>query len=161
VRHELRTELRSGDLGQILRLHGQLYAAEYGFDIAFEAYVAETLAEFAHRYDERTDRIWLAESAGEVVGSVAIVGREPGIAQLRWFLVHPSFRGAGLGRRLLHNAIEFCRETDQRQVFLLTVSELTAAAHLYQEAGFRRVDQKPVSVWGAHLIEERYELQLG
>src|SRR3990167_5277769 len=49
----LRSELRPGDLGRIVWLHGTVYAHECGFDPTFEAYVAGPLAEFVRT---RTDR---------------------------------------------------------------------------------------------------------
>src|SRR5437763_61699 len=71
-------------------------------------------------------RLWLAERDGQVVGSVAIVPATPEAAQLRWFLVEPSARGVGLGRRLLGEAVAFCQERGYDRVFLWTVSALTA-----------------------------------
>src|SRR5438876_9972896 len=95
----IRTDLRLGDLGAVVCLHGVLYAEEYGFDRTFEAYVAGPLAEFVRTGSQR-DRLWVAERQGRIVGCVAVVGSTETEAQLRWFLVHPSCRGMGLGRRL-------------------------------------------------------------
>jgi N-acetylglutamate synthase-like GNAT family acetyltransferase len=156
----IRTDIRPGDIGAIVRMHGEVYGAEQGWDWTFEAYVADTLARFAEQFDPRTDRLWLAEDAGEVVGSIAIVHAEPGVAQLRWYLVHPSARGSGIGRRLLHDAIAFCRAASYTRIFLLTASDLPASAHLYGEAGFVATSHTSCTMWGAALIEERHELQL-
>jgi GNAT superfamily N-acetyltransferase len=156
----LRTTLQPGDLGTIVHLHGVLYAREQGFDPTFEAYVAGPLAEFVRSSPER-GRLWLAERAGQLVGCVAIVPATLEAAQLRWFLVDPSARGAGLGRRLLSEALAFCKEAGYRSVFLWTVSALTAAARLYLAAGFRKTEEKPGHVWGVDVVEERYELGLG
>src|SRR5690606_34333574 len=71
----IRHDLRPGDLGRVVLQHGELYAREYGFDHRFEAYVAETLAEFALGFRPDRDRLWLAELDGELVGSVGILGR--------------------------------------------------------------------------------------
>ena len=154
----LRHDLRPGDLGTVVNLHGTVYAAEYGFDVTFEAYVAGPLAEFALTRTDR-DRLWLAERAGHIVGCVAIVGTSAEEAQLRWFLVAPEARGAGLGKRLLHEAISFCASRDYQSVFLWTVSALTAAASLYRSVGFQRVEATPAQRWGVPMIEEKYSLR--
>jgi ribosomal protein S18 acetylase RimI-like enzyme len=155
----LRSELLPGDLGRVVALHGELYAREHGFDLGFEAYVAGTLAEFALRAGRR-ERLWLAESAGEIVGCVAIVESSPDAAQLRWFLVAPEARGRGLGQRLLGEALAFARAAGYASIMLLTVSALTVAARLYRAAGFERTESRALRAWGRDVVEERYELRL-
>ncbi len=106
------------------------------------------------------DRIWLAESAGRIVGSIAIVGRPGRVAQLRWFLVVPALRGRGLGTRLMRYALRFCRASGCRTVFLWTTSDLEEAARLYARFGFRRTASRAHRVWGTRVTEERYDLRL-
>lgn len=157
----IRHDLRPGDLGRVTELHGVLYAQEPGFDHTFEAYVAETVAEYGKLARPGLDRLWLVELDGRQVGSIAIVGREDGAAQLRWFLVHPDARGHGLGGRLIQECLAFCRAAGYRSVYLWTVAGLEAAAHLYLAAGFRKTETKPpIALWGATLTEERYDLTL-
>jgi GNAT superfamily N-acetyltransferase len=151
--------MRPGDLGRVTELHGALYAAEYGFDQRFEAYVAETLGEFGKSGASPRSRLWIAERDGRLVGSIGIVEREGDWAQLRWFLTHPDERGRGFGRRLLNEALDFCRESGYRGVYLWTVTGLPAAAHLYLAAGFQLTDEKPPeSLWGVTLSEQRYAM---
>src|SRR5262249_39026475 len=150
----LRTTLRPGDLGAIVRLHGVVYAAEHGFDVTFEAYVAGPLADFVRAAPEG-GRLWVAARGGRLVGCVAIVPATPQAAQLRWFLVDPSARGAGLGRRLLAEAVAFCKESGYDRVILWTVSALEAAARLYRAAGFARVEERPGRGWGVDGVGER------
>jgi ribosomal protein S18 acetylase RimI-like enzyme len=152
--------MRPGDLGAVVALHGTVYAREYGFDPTFEAYVAGPLAEFVLSRTDR-DRLWVAERAGRLAGCVAIVGAPGGEAQLRWFLVEPASRGLGLGRRLLDEAVAFCRACGYPSVFLWTVRALTAAARLYRAAGFSRVEERPGRRWGVDVVEEKYVLPLG
>jgi hypothetical protein len=92
----VRTSVVPGDLGLLVRLHGIVYAAEYGFDLTFEAYVAASIAEFVRRRTDR-DCLWIAELGDSLVGSIAIVGTSEQEAPLRWFLVDPSAPGAGAG----------------------------------------------------------------
>ena len=156
----IRTTLNPGDMGSVVRLHGVLYAREYGFDHTFEAYVAAPLAKLVQS-PQPNERIWLAERNGALVGCVAIVASTPDVAQLRWFLVDPDCRGAGIGKRLLFEAVEFCRARGYRSVILWTVSGLPAAAHLYRAAGFAKVEEKPpATLWGVRVTEERHELAL-
>jgi len=156
----IRTDLRPGDVGSVVRMHGVIYAREYGFDSSFEAYVAAPLARFVQA-SAPNERIWLAERDDSLVGCVAIVAHTPEIAQLRWFLIDPSCRGVGLGKRLLADAVDFCRDCGYRSVILWTISGLPAAAHLYHAAGFRKVEEKRRNrLWGVDVVEERHELVL-
>lgn len=162
----VRHDLRPGDMGRVIAQHGVLYAQEYGFELGMEAYVAETMAEFGRLLRPNLDRLWLAERRGRLVGSIGILGRDGagqggGVAQLRWFLVEPSERGTGLGRRLVGEALGFCRAAGYRSVYLWTVGGLDAAAHLYVAHGFRKTETRPTArLWGADLSEERYDLTL-
>ena len=56
----IRTDLKPGDIGYVIYLHGVLYAEEYGFNHTFEPYVAGPLAEFARSHNHR-ERIWVVE----------------------------------------------------------------------------------------------------
>ena len=156
----IRTNIRPGDIGYIIYLHGTLYARENNLDHTFEGYVASGLGDFAKSFDGRKDCLWLAEESERIVGSIAIAGQADHTAQLRWFLVHPEARGSGLGGRLLGDALEFCRSHEFKSVFLWTLSDLKAAAHLYQQAGFHRIEHKTHDIWGAIRTEERYDLAL-
>src|SRR4051794_26608901 len=111
----IRTDLRPGDVGAVVALHGTVYARERGWGATFEAYVAGPLAEFVLAGSAR-QRIWIAERDGEVVGCVAIVAAAALTAQLRWFLLHPSARGVGLGKKLLRDALAFCQECGYAEV---------------------------------------------
>jgi GNAT superfamily N-acetyltransferase len=160
-RATLRHDLRPGDLGRVVEQHGMLYAAEYGLDITMERYIAETIAELGKAAPPDRDRLWIAEIDGRMAGSIGIIGREGGAAQLRWFLVAPEARGQGLGGRLIEEALAFCREAGFRSVYLWTLHILTDAARLYLRAGFQKTEVKPpVPLWGRVLSEGRYDLSL-
>jgi len=156
----IRTEMKPGDLGEIVRLHGVLYSEEYGLDNTFEAYVAGPLSEFVLSGDVEGQRIWVIESAGNVVGCIAIVRSGEGMGQLRWFLLTPETRGKGLGKRLMGEAVEFSRKSGYRQIILWTFSELVTAIALYRRWGFEKTYEKDHHIWGRDLIEEKYEFTL-
>ena len=156
----IRTYFKPGDVGYIIYLHGVLYAQEYGLDHTFEGYVAERFGEFAKSFDPAKDYFAVAEMDGRIVGSIVISVLPNECAQLRYFLVHLDERGLGLGRRLMNEALTFCREHGVKHVSLWTISELKAAAHLYREAGFKCIDEKTHEIWGAIRTEQRYELFL-
>ncbi|HEU5406239.1 MAG TPA: GNAT family N-acetyltransferase [Nitrospira sp.] len=154
---ELRNDVRPGDLGSVISLHGSVFAQECGFDSAFEAQVARHLGEFI---PARTsgDRLWLAERQRRLVGSVAIVSHSEKDAQVCWLLVDPSARSLGLGRRLLQEAIAFCRRRRYEYVFLRSFRVLAAASRLFRSVGFEKVEERPSACWGVAGIEESYVL---
>ena len=156
----IRYNLLPGDVGYLIYLHGQLYARESGYNLEFEAYVCKTFYEFLPTYNPAKDRMFLAVADNQIVGSVAILGSSRHLAQLRWFLIHPDYRGRGLGKKLLEEALLFCREKDYQKVYLMTTSMQETAIALYKKAGFRKTGEKYLQLWGQQLYEQRYDMDL-
>ena len=155
---DIRHELRPGDLGMVIHLHGVLYAREYGLDTTFEPYVAKPLADFVLA---GAGRLWIAEEDGRVVGSIAVVDADNDVGQLRWFLLTPEARGTGLGRRMLETALTYCRERGMRHVFLWSFAQLDDALRLYERAGFQITETNKTLLWGAERTEVRMDLDIG
>jgi len=152
--------LRPGDLGWVVMRHGELYGEEYGYDVRFEAMVAEIAARFVNRFDAKRERCWIAERDGVRLGAVFLVKKSAQTAQLRMLIVEPSARGLGLGRRLVDACVGFARAAGYRKLVLWTQSELEAARAIYGKAGFRQVRSEAHHSFGKRLTGEYWALDL-
>ena len=156
----LRHDFRPGDLGAVLCLHGPEFLARHGFGLRFEGYVAAGLGKFALEYQADRDRMWIAvDGLGNVLGTLTIAHASIEEAQLRWFVVHPSAQGRGIGKALLKEAIAFARSCGYASLFLWTIDDLKAALHLYRREGFELAEEKTNSDWANRTVtEQRYVL---
>jgi len=154
----IRTDLRPGDIGYVTYLHGYLYHKEYGFDVGFEAYVAQGLHEFYRQYDPATNRVWVCEHAGKIIGFLLLMNRGKA-AQLRYFILAPGYRGIGLGKKLMDLYMAFLKDCGYESSYLWTTHELHAAASLYTRHGFRLTEEKLSDAFGKPLTERRYDLR--
>ena len=146
-------------------LRADFAAAVARLEIAVNPYqvvTPRTIRYLATRENERKRRrYWVAEIDGEIVGCVFLVKKSKTIAKLRLLLVEPSARGLGIGKRLVDECLRFARQVGYKKMVLWTQSELPAARHIYQQAGFRLLEEKPHRSWGRDdLVSQIWSVKL-
>jgi len=152
---------RVGDLGWITSRQAILYEREYGWDWTYEALVARILGEFVAQYDANREDAWIAETGGNVVGSVFLMKTEdPHTAKLRLLYVEPSARGLGVGSRLVKTCVERARELGYRTLTLWTNSVLSSARHIYEREGFSLIKEERHRSFGHSLLGQTWTLDL-
>ena len=156
-----------GDIGRVVALHADYYAARWGFGRAFEAKVAQELGAFLAGFSEGTDGFWAARAAGAaegaaegaLAGSLSIHGRDADAegARLRFFITDPACQGRGVGAKLMDAAMTFCDRAGFARVWLSTFEGLDPARRLYQRHGFRLVETHRGGQWGREVREQTFE----
>jgi GNAT superfamily N-acetyltransferase len=90
------------------------------------------------------------EGDGRILGTVTLqhwphggeigVGRDE--AEIRALATRPGEQGRGTGTALLKAVIERARRAGVRRLLLLTQTEMKAAQHMYERAGFLRMPER-------------------
>jgi ribosomal protein S18 acetylase RimI-like enzyme len=133
---------------------------------AANALALAAFAQYSHAYNDwdafsrnignmaalsESGEIVIAEAEGKIVGSVAYIGPNkpkaaffnPEWAVMRMLVVHPSYRGLGVGRRLADECISFAVR-DQADVFALhTTKIMSVALAMYERMGFTFLQEAP------------------
>jgi DNA-binding MarR family transcriptional regulator/GNAT superfamily N-acetyltransferase len=152
--------LQPGDAGWIIHRHGTAIAQEFGWDIRFEAMVARILADFIDHYDPNSARSFIAERAGEILGSLFLIRENDTTARLRILYVEPHARGLGVAARLMEKATGFARKAGYKELILFTTSNLRHARRMYDKLGFTRISQQPNNDLGKEVMGEEWLLKL-
>lgn len=155
----IRHELHCGDLGRIVSLHGEAYEPLGGYGLRFEAYVAQTIAEYVLDNDAR-GRIWLAEQDARLIGCTAVALRDDNSAQIRWVVVDPAARGAGLGNKLVSRALDYCEAEARDSIYLFTTDGLAESQSLYEKLGFSITSNETEELWDGPRPLIRMQLDL-
>lgn len=153
-------EHRAGDMGWVVAAHGRLYAEDYGWDLTFEALVAEIAAKFLREFKPGRERCFIAELDGQPVGSAFVVQEDETTAKLRLVIVEKQAHGLGLGKRLVREAIGFARDAGYTRMVLWTNDILHAARGIYVGEGFRLVAEEKHHSFGQDLVGQNWELAL-
>lgn len=153
-------DLHSGDIGWIIKRHGEIYSAEEAFDMTFETLVAKIVAEFMQDRRQPQENGWIAESDGLRLGCVFVVADDQHVARLRLMLVEPFARGKGVGQLLVDTAVQHARENGFDKMVLWTQQGLEAACRLYERNGFQVTDSQPGQIFGRDVINQSWEREL-
>ncbi|WP_236893149.1 GNAT family N-acetyltransferase [Desulfoluna limicola] len=164
----------TGLIGRVASLEAVFYREHWQLGRPFEAVIASGLSDYFNRYETGVDaffRVVHHKECGSlsgqpremVMGSLAVdrSGRNrEGEVALRWFFLHPSLHGRGLGKLLMHRAVAFARETGVRDIEVETFEGLDAACGIYESFGFELEGRWEGRQWGRPLPERRYRLIL-
>ena len=105
--------------------------------------------------------VWVATDNDEVVGSVAVWLLEGGAAaELKRMYLRPAYRGRGLGRDLLDQAIGWAHGQGCSCIILDTSTTMTAAQRFYEAAGFVRTGARTEHGTCDSRCEVLYKLEL-
>ncbi|MET3891617.1 DNA-binding MarR family transcriptional regulator/GNAT superfamily N-acetyltransferase [Bosea sp. OAE506] len=151
---------RPGDIGWVIAAHGRIYAEDYGWDIEFEAFVAEIAAGFLRAFQPGLEQGLIAERDGQILGSAFVMRESDEVAKLRMVIVDRPGRGLGLGKALVRRAIDFARAAGYRRMQLWTNDILHAARAIYVAEGFRLIAQETHHSFGQDLVGQNWELVL-
>jgi len=82
-------------------------------------------------------------------------GAAGGVGEIKRMWVHPGWRGAGLGSRLLRHLEGVSRDLGHREVRLDTNGTLTEAVAMYERAGYRRIARYNDNPYAEHFFAKR------
>jgi len=97
----------------------------------------------------------VATSDGEPVASGGVRSLGAGVGEIKRMWVHPGWRGAGLGSRLLRHLEGVSRDLGHHEVRLDTNGSLTEAVAMYERAGYRRVARYNDNPYAEHFFAKR------
>ena len=83
----------------------------------------------------------LATSEGEPVACGGVRDLGDGVGEIKRMWVHPGWRGAGLGSRLLRALEDACRALGHTTVRLDTNRTLVEAVSMYERSGYRHIER--------------------
>ncbi|HET8879822.1 MAG TPA: GNAT family N-acetyltransferase [Arthrobacter sp.] len=136
------------DFDAVARITRDAYLAAGYFDDADHPYMRQ-IQKVAQRHQDAT--IWVAERAGEIVGSVtlAVAGEpyadiaRPDELEFRMLVVDPAVQRSGAGKAMVEAIIDHARTLPGVTGVALTTGLTWESAHgLYRKTGFRRVPER-------------------
>lgn len=95
--------------------------------------------------------VWVSESDGKIVGTVAAVACSHAL-YMRSTAVLPEFRDKGIGWSLLKTVEDYARQNRLTRLELCTTPFPHDAISLYEKYGFRRIGQ-PHDLGGTPLLD--------
>lgn len=114
------------------------YGTERGYDAALGNFEDE-LARLPGSYAPPDGMLLLAMHNVQPAGCVAYRRLDPQTCEMKRLFVASSFRGQGLGTRLISELFEQARKTPYTRMRLDSHPHMRAAIHLYQQHGFYEI----------------------
>ena len=115
----------------------------HGLDLPGTAYYDAALDHLSEFYTAAPDKraYFVLSENGETVGGIGLSEFPflPGCAELQKLYLADRFKGRGLGYRLMERVEAEALRLGYRQIYLETHTNLAAAIHVYERAGYREI----------------------
>ena len=130
----------------------------HGLDIPVTAYFDASLDRLSAYYDRPGRGYYVLLRDGDLMGGIGVAEFDglAGGCELQKLYLAPSARGQGLGYEMIRFIEDRAREMGYGYIYLETHTNLAAAIHEYERAGYRRID-RPASV--IHTTMDRFYLK--
>ena len=115
---------------------------EFGIARPGTVYFDPTTDDLFKLFSTPGSEYWIAEDDGKIIGGCGIfptAGLPDGCAELQKLYLLGSYRGMGIGRRLMEETFESARRLGYKQLYLESLPELGRAISLYEKAGFKMI----------------------
>ena len=111
---------------------------EYFFHV--EEYDYEVLSNSKKYIINKGGKIFFAESAGNIIGTVALMPTKNKLVfELTKMAVKPEYRNRGIGKELLKKCIDYSKSNSYSSIILYSNKKLNNAIHLYRNFGFKEI----------------------
>lgn len=124
------------EAGRILFME---YASSLGFDLCYQNFDTE-LKEIAIQYNKPFGTLILIKHNEQFIGCAGIRCFEQNIAELKRMFIKPEYRAFGLGKKLMHFAIDFSKKSGYKFIRLDTMKTMKAAINIYKACGFYEIE---------------------
>ena len=114
------------------------YAADININLDFQHF-EEELADLPKMYSPPQGGIILVKEQELLIGCVAIRRINEREGELKRMYIDPAHQNMGLGKILLQKALQLAQDCQYEKVKLDTLNYMSAAIHLYQQAGFYEI----------------------
>jgi len=116
---------------------------EFGANKPGTVYYDPTTDDLFALFKAKDSAYFILEVNGKICGGAGIyptVGLPDGCTEIVKLYIMPRVRGQGLGRALIENCFLIAGQLGYKQVYLETLPELKMAVGLYENCGFRYLD---------------------
>jgi len=126
-----------GLVRELFEQYAQLRGYEFE-DVNFEAEMASLPGIYS---PSQGGRLLLATYEGEAAGVVGLKKIDPGLAEVKRLYVPPQYRGNGIGKMLVAEAVRQARELGFKRLLADTDLNMRIAMVIFDEHGFKQTDK--------------------
>jgi GNAT superfamily N-acetyltransferase len=134
---------RPGDRATVVDLVTKVLV-EYGFSSMQVGSLERDLEEIERaesNVDQQRSAFWVAESEGEVVGTIAVRPKDGSTCEIKRLYLRSDKRGLGLGQKLYEHAESFALTAGYERIWLDSSRRFGKAHRLYERNGFVLVEE--------------------